>query len=379
MENIDSKAIGVQKSKCTVCTKDRPCETCLMQTLLVALENIDKLTGKMEKLEHVIGLQSRRIGNLEISSNSEDSDKDEKVSNKPSTREKQANHLQAVTVKSKTSRVEQEKERQFKVLRDKLGSIDRDMSESSDSVNDTPNLKSRGEKNRSKRKLYGKHQVLCGQKKMGAIVSEDSDTSTCSSEVSSEIRHRHRRQVRSGAKVKKRPVVKTELWPHTIANEDDGDEVTSESIGCAKFLSCFTYIMMNCGRVESAGRISLLNAVTTIMEYSFWTEARTFHNLVMVKLEQDRISWYTDFTELANQFLDKKVRQSLRYRELKTDNSYYKSNSYKSGDKGFGKFNRHNFGSPISNYNSNRNKALYSVVCWQWNNGFCPYGDRCKK
>ena len=220
---------------------------------------------------------------------------------------------------------------------------------------------------------------MCGQKKVGAILSEDSDTSTCSSEVSGETRHRHRRQVRSGAKVKKRPVVKTELWPHTIANEDDGDEVTSESISCAKFLSCFTYIMMNCGRVESAGRISLLNAVTTILEYSFWTEARTFHNLVMVKLEQDRISWYTDFTELANQVLDKKVRQSLRYRELKTDNSYYKSNSYKSGDKGFGNFNRHNFGSSSSNYNSNRNKALYSVVCWQWNNGFCPYGDRCKK
>ena len=134
--------------------------------------------------------------------------------------------------------------------------------------------------------------------------------------------------------------------------------------------------MMNCGRVESAGRASLLNAVSTIMEYSFWTEARTFHNLIMVKLEQDRISWDADFTDLANQFLDKKVRQSLRFRDSNTDSTYYK---YESGDKGFGKFNSNNFGSSNSNYSSNRNKALYSVVCWQWNNGICYYGDKCKK
>ena len=38
-------------------------------------------------------------------------------------------------------------------------------------------------------------------------------------------------ELNRGAKIRKRPVIKTELWPHIIANEDDGDEVTSEDIG----------------------------------------------------------------------------------------------------------------------------------------------------
>ena len=79
--------------------------------------------------------------------------------------------------------------------------------------------------------------------------------------------------MKSGAKIQKRPVIKTELWPHTIANEDDGENITSENINLSKFLSCFTYIVTCCGGVESRGRSALLHAVTTVLEYLQWTDA----------------------------------------------------------------------------------------------------------
>ena len=55
--------------------------------------------------------------------------------------------------------------------------------------------------------------------------------------------------VKSGAEVKMRPDIKTEVWPHTIANEDDGEDTTSEDISLSKKNSCFTYLMITC--VES--------------------------------------------------------------------------------------------------------------------------------
>ena len=48
---------------------------------------------------------------------------------------------------------------------------------------------------------------------------------------------RRRREVKSGAKIKKKPVIRTELWPHTLAYEEDGESVTFEDIGLARFLT----------------------------------------------------------------------------------------------------------------------------------------------
>ena len=133
--------------------------------------------------------------------------------------------------------------------------------------------------------------------------------------------------------------------------------------------------MLNCGRAESTGRSALLHAVSMVLEYLPWTEARAFHNLVMVKLEQGRVSWSTDFAGMADQFVDKKVRQNLRVRgaSLGTGSSYKTSFSNRNSvGKGFSNFNK-------SNANVNRNKSLYGVICKQWNNGSCSYGDRCKR
>ena len=102
----------------------------------------------------------------------------------------------------------------------------------------------------------------------GIFPNDEFDSATSSGTDSSGVdkRYRSRKKVKSGAKIRKRPVIQTELWPHTIANKDDGEEVTSETIGLSKFLSCFTYIMTNCGRWEAKGRAALLHAVCSVFE-----------------------------------------------------------------------------------------------------------------
>ena len=54
-------------------------------------------------------------------------------------------------------------------------------------------------------------------------VEDSSSTSSGTSSSESGRKTRRRGKVRSGQKIKKRPVIKTELWPHTIANEEEGD------------------------------------------------------------------------------------------------------------------------------------------------------------
>lgn len=102
------------------------------------------------------------------------------------------------------------------------------------------------------------------------IFSEDSSNSSGSSGCDQHDMGRSsgRRKIRSGARVKKRPVVRTELWPHTIANEKNGDEVDSENIGLATFFSCFTFILMSYGKAaESKGRAALLHALSMVFVY----------------------------------------------------------------------------------------------------------------
>merc|ERR1711888_323268 len=84
-------------------------------------------------------------------------------------------------------------------------------------------------------------------KEAGAMFPEESCETTESSDTESgSVKKKYMcrsKKVKSGAKIQKRPVIKTELWLHTIANEDDGENITSENINLSKFLSCFTYIV----------------------------------------------------------------------------------------------------------------------------------------
>ena len=165
-------------------------------------------------------------------------------------------------------------------------------------------------------------------------------------------------------------MIKTELWPHIVANEDDGGDTTSENITLAKFLSCYTCIMATCVGKEARGRPVLLHAITSPLEYLPWAEVRTFHNVVMVKLEQDRISWTSDFVALADQFIDKKVRLSLRTKSQPTNSSGYRG-GFRNSSRGFSGQNARS--------REGQNRFVFYNLCKQWNEGTCTYGARCKK
>ena len=190
------------------------------------------------------------------------------------------------------------------------------------------------------------------------------------SDVRSNDLYIRRKKVKSGAEIKKRPVLKTELWPHTISNEEDGEDVTSDNISLANFLSCFAYIMTKSKGAEAKGRTMLLLAITKVLNCLPWTEARLFHNLVMHKLEQGRISWDIDFTILANDFIEKKVRLLLKNKAQTKSSGSSARPGY---SKGYGSSRYGN------SYQRSKNSSAHALICYQWNEGNCTYGDRCKR
>ena len=124
---------------------------------------------------------------------------------------------------------------------------------------------------------------------------DDPDSSSNSSGTESDDGNKgksRKHRVKSGAKVKKRPVVKTELWPHTITNEDGGEGLSSENISLTKFFYGFTFIVATCGnKLEADGRTVLMHAITLVLDALSWNDARVFHNVTMTKIEQGRLDW----------------------------------------------------------------------------------------
>ena len=158
---------------------------------------------------------------------------------------------------------------------------------------------------------------------------------------------------------------------HTIAVEEDGEDVSYDDIGLAKFLSCFTCIMTSCGKVEAAGRARLLNAISLVLECLPWAEARLFHNMVVLKVEQGRYEWTSDFVAMGEQFVDKKVRQNLK------NKSYAGGMNYNSKSSGKGSRNNKNYNS--SNNSQNRSRSSQPGVCRNWNFGTCTFAERCNR
>ena len=332
-----------------------------ISALIEAVGKIDLLTTTVLKLENTIHKQGQRLELLEESARSSQESSQEKKKK----------------CKSKKERVSEEKERQLKVVREKLNTKAKESSSSEEEVSDVGvNLKNIKKKLSKKDRDQCNGKVALTLKNVGAVFPEDDFSTSSNSGKESESDDgacRHKKKVKSGAKVKKRPVVKTLLWPHTIANEEDGDDTNSENISLSKFLSCFTFIMASCNGLESRGRSVLLHAVSLVLEYVQWSEARTFHNLIMVKLEQDRLNWASDFMALAEGFIDKKVRLSLKSKYTPGGaNSYGKASYF---NKGSGK----NFKSPSQRSSAGKGKPLFGAICWQWNYSTCTYGDECKR
>ena len=273
--------------------------------------------------------------------------------------------------------MEFEKNRQLQVLLDKYANRDKGVSTNTESEEESQagtDQDLRGIKNSMSRKKKEEAQLKLASRvhQVGAsFPANDPDPSSSDgSGNESDVRtsSKSRRKIRSGAMVKQRPVIKTELWPHTVANEEEACDATSENIFQQKFLKYFTYIMATREPKEAAGRQQFLYAITSVLDCLPWPEARTFHNLVMVKLEQGRIGWDEDFSVLANQFLDRKLRQTLKTRSQPASGG----SNYRGGYRGTGR----NYRGSNPRGESGRNKWVY---CKQWNEGTCSYGINCKR
>ena len=322
-------------------------------------EKIDALTTAVSGLQNVVALQASRLEKLEDSS-----------------RESGQESIQSkVKGKSKSERVADEKERQYKLLQEKIkGNYNNSDSSSgdTDSSNEAAGLKDVRKKMSRKQKKLCESRVQSTLKKVGAIFPDDVESSSTSGKDTSDTGScRHKKKVKSGAKIKVRPVIKTELWPHTVANEDDGEQVTCDSITLAIFISCFTYIMATCESSESRGRSILLHSISLVLEYLQWAEARTFHNLMLTKIEQGRVKWSDDFSALAEDFINKKVRLNLK---PKFSGSNSGSSSFNKSS-GYGK----GFRNSSQRGGFSRSKPVYGAICFQWNFGTCSYGEDCKR
>ena len=207
--------------------------------LLAAVKKLDNLTDTVASMKSMLKKQGERLDRIEGLGSDQDM-----------RQPKQINRG-----KTKKVLVEEEKERQLRMLQDKLNNRNRDWNTSesdNSSTDDGTDLKYLRKKMSKKQKDLCDSKVADKLKQVGASFPDDDyDTTTSSSgtgtnKVKRSCRRRSKK-VKSGAEVKKRPVLKTELWPHTVANEDDGEDVSSDNISLAKFLSCFTYIMSCCG------------------------------------------------------------------------------------------------------------------------------------
>ena len=346
---------------CKTCESQRVGSACGDKVMESLFEKIDALTKSVSGLQGVVTAQAARLEKLEDSSRESGQESiQSKVKGKS---------------KSKSERVAEEKERQYKMLQEKFkGKFDYSDSSSEDEClqNEATSLKGIRKNMSSKQKKLCENRVQDTLKKVGAVFPEDDviSSSTSGKDSSDAGSCRHRRKVKSGAKVIKRPVIKTELWPHTVANENDGDQVTCDNISLAKFMSCFTYIMATCASSESRGRSVLLHAISLVLEYLQWPEARTFHNVMLTKIEQGRLKWSEDFAALAEEFVDKKVRLSLKPKF---------SGSYSGGSFNKGSGNGKGFRNSSQRGGFGRSKPVYGAICYQWNFGTCSYGEDCKR
>ena len=354
----------------------------MLEELGLAVSKIDLLNDKVKQLESVIDAKDSKIIEQKAVIDKFNASSSEASG---SERGQQKSNGGKVINKSKIFRVDEEKERHFRLLQAKLreskvGDGASKKTNSEEFSDEDLDLKSMKKKMSRKQRNACNSGVARRLRDVGAIFPDDDFETSTSSGTDSDMCNKkcsHRRQVKSGVKVKKRPVMKTELWPHTIANEEDGEDVTSDNISLAKFYSCYTQIMTSCRRDEAQGRSALLQAVSSVLEYLQWSEARTFHNLVMVKIEQGRANWFSDFSSLAESFIDKKVRMSWKNKTYyASGSSSYKGSYYGKGEnKGYGK----GFRGSGAKFNAGRGKPLYGAVCWQWNFETYSYGEDCMR
>ena len=350
-------------------------DTKAVEALWAAVNQMNELSKEVKGLKVQMNLQDEVIKELKASSGKERSS--------GSSSDPRGTKGRTKVGKSKAERSKEEKERQYRLLQERLKDKGEESSESggdNEESEDELNLRELKKKLSKKKKNKCKKREAELLRKAGAMFPEEDYVATSSSGTDSDSVRKscgHKKKVKSGAKMSKRPVVRTELWPHTVANEEDGEEVACDNINLAKFYSCFTYIMLECRGTELKGRTTLLHAISLVLESLFWSEARTFHNLTMVKIEQGNLEWSDDFTALAESFIDKKVRGSFKSRSAAGNSSAGKTGWYGKGNSNYIK--KGGYGYSSNSKFKGKSKPVYNSVCKQWNFQTCTYGDRCNR
>ena len=344
----------------------------MLQELLRAVRKIDTLSNQMAGMQVVINQQHKLLMNQEKRL------KDVETGKSNSSRDSSPDGAKGGT---KLGRLNEGKSRSLRVIQEQIKHNDKTISDSEldscASGSDDVNRKNIKKKMSKKQRERSNDKASRRLRQTGSIFPEDNFRSTDSSGEEACVRKcsHNSNKIKSGANIKKRPVLRTELWPHTIANEDDGDDVDSESISLTRFFKCFSTILSECVGVQAEGRIMLQKAIFLVLEFLPWTEARNFHNVTMLKLEQGRIDWDVDFLSLADAFVEKKVRAGLRSKPAASGygSSARSGTSGRGNGRGFRGYNN-------STNNTNSSSSLLKAICWQWNSGSCTFGDEnCKR
>ena len=243
-------------------------DTALAEAVMAALDKMDKVAEEVKSMK--VRLETVESNSVRGSVRGSASESESK--GKGSSKSKSKG-------KSKIERVEFERNRQANILIEKL--LDRakaakeNETEAEDSQEDSQDsqpqdLKTMRGSMSKKKKEESRMRAAARLEQAGALGLDGVDSSSSSesgNESEAKKSRKSRRKVKSGAKVKQRSVIRTELWPHTIVNERDGEVTTSEDISQAKFNSGFTYIMATCEeKEESSGRAVLLHALSTMLE-----------------------------------------------------------------------------------------------------------------
>ena len=129
--------------------------------------------------------------------------------------------------------------------------------------------------------------------------------------------------------------------------------------------------MLECKGVQALGRTALLHAVSTVLGVFQWSEARNFHNMIMLKIEQGRIGRDDDFVALADAFIEKKVRVVVK--------SKYSSSGPRAAARASYFGQGHGAGRGAGRGSYGRGRPMNETICWQWNAGTCSYGNDCRR
>ena len=187
-----------------------------------------ELLAKVETLSKQVQGLSNRLGNLEEAASATSGSEHGAVgtSRKGKNKQPKDNPKKA---KGKQAFVDIEKERQYRLLTEQMRL--RGRGNESTTALDTDEVGGDDEGSDSSSSSESADTVASAVSK----ASGESKTSKSSR------RQRRKKKVKSGAKMKQRPVLKAELWPHTVANKEEGGEFTAENIRLSKFMLYFTH------------------------------------------------------------------------------------------------------------------------------------------